>query len=166
MMPKNFIVLFSLFFLISCANLVVAEKEKLPLFFAQNLQEVNRSVKIKTSEYRAFLAKVELTSKGNGTIQLGNLLIRVYDQHDDGVLYKDKELDIYLQDLTRDGNRELILTGILTITDEEDSNHFAYLPFTEIISLDCKNEKFKVLFSQPDYSSVIFDDNEIRVKCS
>lgn len=165
-MLKKILIFSPLILLVCCASQGVAEKEKLPQFFGQNIQENIKSVEIKISNSRVFSAKSEITTKGNGTIQLGNLLIRVYDTHDDGIVYKNNELEVYLQDLTGDGNRELILTGVLAFSDDDDSIPIIYLPITEIISLDCQKQKFEILFNQSNYSSVIFDDSEIRVKCS
>jgi hypothetical protein len=59
-----------------------------------------------------------LTTKGNGTIKAANVLVRVYDNHDDGSLYEPRLLEVTA---FADGEGEgLDLRGVRVLTDEDD----------------------------------------------
>ena len=64
-------------------------------------------------------ASIEVTAKGNGALRLGNLNLKVFDSHDDGVVYENELLTIDIADLDGDGARELIVSGIVVFTEDE-----------------------------------------------
>jgi hypothetical protein len=65
-------------------------------------------------------AYYSVTSKGNGSIQIGDTHIRIYDLHDDGHLFEGGLLNEKLVDLDGDGIPELIFSGMDDETDKQD----------------------------------------------
>lgn len=61
-----------------------------------------------------------ITSKGNGGFQLpGLFLVRIYDRHEDGSVFRQGLLHNDLIDLDDDGYLELVLWGTALISDPE-----------------------------------------------
>ena len=63
-------------------------------------------------------ARVEVTSKGNGTLTIANVKVRVFDDHDDGMVYLGGMLGTRFVDIDRDGYLDLLLSGIVEFTGE------------------------------------------------
>ena len=63
--------------------------------------------------------EIEVTSKGNGSMKIGNLYLKVYDTHDDGDFYEGHMLKIEFIDINKDGYKDIILTGIRCKTEEK-----------------------------------------------
>ncbi len=75
--------------------------------------------KILLAQGHELLYQVEVSSKGNGTLKIGGLSIRTYDNHDDGVLYEGGALQHQFIDIDEDGDLDLIVSGIATITTDK-----------------------------------------------
>lgn len=164
-MFKNLVFIVSLMYVLGCTNQVVGDEKKLPPIFSSDVQKEIMSINIPLSDSKVVSGIAELSSKGNGTLQLGNLLIRTYDQHDDGLVYKNRELAINLKDLTGNGNYEFILSGVLTFTGETESDLVIYQSLVEIITLNCQTRKFELLFNSGNYSSILSKDGSISTEC-
>lgn len=54
---------------------------------------------------------LETTTKGNGGLSIGNLVIRMLDNHDDGFVYEPECLEIRFVDLDADEVEELVVEG-------------------------------------------------------
>lgn len=70
------------------------------------------------------LRNFNITSKGNGALWLGNEMVRVYDDHDDGVLYMDDRwAEAQLEDVNGDGAADLtVYARELRTVDEQDED--------------------------------------------
>ncbi len=66
-------------------------------------------------------ATIEVSTKGNGSLRIGNLNLRAVDSHDDGSYYENEMLDIDFTDLDGDGKREMVISGIVCFTSEKGS---------------------------------------------
>ncbi|MFK5947351.1 MAG: hypothetical protein QM500_01110 [Methylococcales bacterium] len=97
-------------------------------------------------------AELQATSKGNGTLKIHNLYLRIFDQHDDGIIYENNLLNIDLKDLNGNGYNELIISGVLKHTGEKETDSASYSPFTQIFTYDCKIGLFTQLYKLGDYS--------------
>lgn len=64
-------------------------------------------------------ASLSLTSKGNGTIDVLGLRIRIYDAHEDWVTYQGGLLDFDNKDVNSDGFQDLIFSGVANIFDDK-----------------------------------------------
>src|SRR5437899_5551648 len=64
------------------------------------------------------VATIEVTSKGNGSLRIANLDLKVFDDHDDGAYYENEMLNIDFSDIDGDGKRELLISGIVCFTDD------------------------------------------------
>lgn len=87
--------------------------------------------------------KVGITGPSNGTFSVANLIFRLYDTHEEGLVYKDKCLKAEFQDLNKDGFRDLQLSGTIQRIDEKEhkvSNEFTfdrtyiYVPATKMFA--------------------------------
>ena len=112
--------------------------------------QVNRSVAL--NKRFKFVSQLEGTSKGNGTLTIHNLNLRLYDQHDDGVVYEGGSLRFDLKDLTGNGINELIVTGILKYTGETETDPVSFDSFTQIFTFDCQSGLFISLYKTGDFS--------------
>ena len=65
-------------------------------------------------------AKLEVTAKGNGILEVGNLKLKVYDGHDDGAYYDNDLLNVEFVDVTRDGYKDLVVSGDVLYTGDDD----------------------------------------------
>ena len=65
------------------------------------------------------VAKIEVSAKGNGSLRMANLDLKIFDDHDDGIYYENEMLYIDFSDIDGDGNRELLISGIVCFTDEK-----------------------------------------------
>src|SRR5713226_3522996 len=49
------------------------------------------------------LAKIEVSAKGNGSLRIANLDLKVFDGHNDGIYYEHEMLNIDFSDIDGDG---------------------------------------------------------------
>lgn len=99
-----------------------------------------------------FPVVLEGTSKGNGTLKIHNLYLRVFDQHDDSVVYENSRLNIHLQDINGDMIKELILYGIVKYTGDSESDPARYETIIRMYSFSCKTGLFNILYQAGDFS--------------
>lgn len=59
----------------------------------------------------ARIAHLSISPKANGLLRVLNLSIKVYDCHDDAVVFHDCRLDVVLSDVTSDGCLDLVIAG-------------------------------------------------------
>ncbi len=109
------------------------------------------------NENHQFKARLEGTTKGNGTILIHNLLIRIFDQHDDGIIYKNGTLSLTTKDVTGNNIKEIILNGIVVYTGEKEADPVEYEALTYIYSLNCKTGVFETIYHYGNYSPVLSD---------
>jgi len=107
----------------------------------------------------------EATSKGNGTINIQGLLLKVFDQHDDGTIFKDDFLRLKTQDLNGDGILELIFSGTLVHTGEKESDPATLEPIKAIYTLDCNSGFIKIFESVPNHFIEIFNKQSSAFEC-
>ena len=110
-------------------------------------------------------AGASMTEKGNGTLQLGNLQLRIYDRHDDGAVYEHGLLHLDLTDLDGDGINEVVLFGVLKLTGEEQGDPVSYENITHIYSLDCDSGLFFSLYSNSESYLELYNDKTVKTKC-
>jgi len=65
-------------------------------------------------------AVIEVTSKGNGILKIGDLRLRVYDDHDDGAYYLGSLLHIEFADVNGDDYRDMVISGIVSHGGEKE----------------------------------------------
>jgi len=107
----------------------------------------------------------DATKKGNGTITINNLTLRVFDQHDDGTVYQNDFLQLETKDLNSDGISELIFTGILKHTGDKETDPAYIEPVTAIYSLECKTGHLVKLHQSTGYSITLSNKQKKRIVC-
>ncbi len=63
-------------------------------------------------------ATSDITSKGNGTLNILNQSLFIYDAHDEGDVYEHGRLNVAFTDLDDDGYRDMVITGVVLYTYE------------------------------------------------
>lgn len=107
----------------------------------------------------------DATSKGNGTINLNGLLVRVFDQHDDGIVYENNFLEMETKDLNNDNIKEIIFTGIIKHTGEKESDPVSYEPIVNIYQLNCSTGIFDLFYNSNSYLIELSDAQKTPIKC-
>lgn len=94
-------------------------------------------------------ASMSVTNKGNGSLRIGNLSVRVYDSHNDGFAYKNNMLLVEFTDVNGDGYLDLVVTGIYLVMSETlDDMIIEQHPVCLIALLDPKTGKFTVGYTR------------------
>ena len=94
-------------------------------------------------------AAIEVTAKGNGSLRIGNLNLKVFDSHDDGSYYENGLLNIDFADIDGDGKRELLISGIVCFTDEKGGKVLRREAVVFIYALQ-PNRTFKQIYRNTD----------------
>lgn len=97
-----------------------------------------------------FLARVEVTAKGNGFLRLANLNLKVFDDHNDGVYYEDEMLNIDFVDIDGNGKRDIVISGIVCFTDEKGDRVVRREAVVFIYALQA-NKTFKEVYHNTDF---------------
>jgi hypothetical protein len=87
--------------------------------------EVERKIHVKVGKEEALTGNLSLTSKGNGTLRIANLLLRTFDEHDDGTVYKDSCLSVRFKDPNKEGYPIFEVSGIALMTDDKSDKPLA-----------------------------------------
>jgi hypothetical protein len=75
---------------------------------------------------------IEVTVRRNGTLKVANLELRVLDEYDDGQLYEGGLLHVEFIDVTGDGLKDLVVTGIYVHTGEKEGDPATREPITSL----------------------------------
>lgn len=94
-------------------------------------------------------ATIEVTAKGNGSLRIGNLNLKIFDSHNDGSYYDNEMLKIEFADLDGDGKRELVISGIVCFTDEKGDKVLRREAVVFIYALQ-PNRTFKQVYRNTD----------------
>lgn len=86
------------------------------LFHEMRAGGEKRSLSIDIGHGVVLNANVELTTKGNGGLSIANLDLRTYDTHDDGLIYKNRMLDVDIVDLSGSGYMDIVVSGVAVHT--------------------------------------------------
>jgi hypothetical protein len=89
---------------------------------------------------------VTVTVRRNGTFKVANLSLRVWDEHDDGQVYEDGLLHVEFVDVTGDGFRDLVITGIVRHTGEKERDPVTREPVTSIYVYEPAKREFRRTF--------------------
>lgn len=149
--PRLPLIIVSLILITSCASATeVQVQERLSSFYRFQGEAsdsgIVQSVPLQIGKNLTLDAAIEKTAKGNGTVQIGNLLLRIYDVHDDGLVYENELLDLGLADLDGDSIKEVIISGVLKLTGEEAGDPVSYTSVTQIYSLSCTSGLFQSIY--------------------
>lgn len=88
--------------------------------------------------------RFEVTNKGNGALEIGNLLLRIYDVHDDGNLYDPPLLRIACIERPDGKCFGLHLTGMQVFTDEVTGKETGRQPIDEQFVYDPNQCKWMI----------------------
>jgi len=83
--------------------------------------------------------RIETTGQGNGTLTVGNLILRLKDKHDDGLVYAGSgvlRLDIVPLG-PRGGPSALVISGIAIHTGEKENDPGAPESIVYVYQVDC-----------------------------
>ena len=150
----------------SCSDTSVDYSEALKQKIQSSLKNnTTISFQLNLSDTLTVPVSINTTSKGNGTINLNGLLLRVFDQHDDGIVYKNGYLDLKTKDMNADGISELIISGYLKHTGEKETDPVSFESITNTFSLNCETGYFEKAQSNTDYSIELMDSQKTPIQC-
>jgi len=101
-----------------------------PITFAKDIVSQHKNMKegeelvtsINLGKGLKIEAVLDKTVRGNGTLLIGNTLLRIRDLFsDDLVTYHNEYLDVSCKDINADGINELIVSGIIKLSNRESS---------------------------------------------
>jgi hypothetical protein len=104
-------------------------------------------------------ATFSVTSKGNGSLQWKGGLLRVYDDHDDGVVYYPRLLKNELRDTNGDGYKDIVVSGAVTLMGDEPSQHLQSISVRTVLTYDPHTMNF-LLFEGSPYVYVSVQSNQ------
>lgn len=132
----------------------------------ENDSGVTQLVPIPLGSHLTVEVAIEKTAKGNGTVQIGKLLLRIYDVHSDGLVYENELLDVGLADLDGDSIKELIISGILKLTGEEAGDPVSYRSVTQIYALNSTSGLFQAVYpTSPNVNLELNDSLKSETRC-
>lgn len=111
----------------------------------------SKATQIRLSDNLILPAEVAVSPKGNGSLVVSNLELMVYDNHDNGMIYGKEGVSITLTDLDSDGVKEIVISGVLVFTGEEESDPKNYSHFVRGYKYNTSTNKFKELLAVGDY---------------
>ncbi|MBI3771138.1 MAG: hypothetical protein HY272_00320 [Gammaproteobacteria bacterium] len=149
----------SIIFASLCPIFVLAEPHYLSLTKQDTkaqFQEIN--INNETASYVVDIGKntridtvLEITPKGNGTIGIANLVLHVWDTHDNGLVYKGKCLDVDGVDVNGDGWHDIIVSGTAIHTGEKEWDNKEYESIVFIYLYDGKQGQFKEIYKKSSF---------------
>ena len=89
---------------------------------------------------------IEVTVRRNGTLKVANLELRVLDEYDDGQVYEGGLLHVEFVDVTGDGFKDLVVTGIYVHTGEKEGDPVTREPVTSVYVFVPDKGKFRCAF--------------------
>lgn len=75
---------------------------------------------------------IQVTARRNGTLKAANLSLRVLDEYNDGEVYEGGLLHVEFVDVTGDGFKDLIVTGIYVHTGDKENDPVTREPITSV----------------------------------
>jgi len=120
---------------------------------------------VELNKHLRFKVALEGTSKGNGTLKIHNLKLRLFDQHDDGIVYQGGSLKLDLKDINDNRRKELIITGTIKYTGDDDADPATYESFTQIYTFDCNDGIFISLYKNSEFSIELPTEKTKALKC-
>ena len=109
---------------------------------------VTRSMEIASGSFQPM--KFEITTKGNGSISLPGLNIRIYDNHDDGLVFESKLLKCEWKDIDEDGFLDLAVSGTAIRTGDKDGAKPTKIKINGVFRWNPKNRQFEVTRCSPE----------------
>ncbi len=92
----------------------------------------------------------EITAKGNGVVELPGVGVRVYDCHDDGLVFRDSLLRCEWRDFDRDGALDFVVTGVGVRTHEKTGAEQSSLPLRGVFRYVRERARFEVVSCSAD----------------
>jgi hypothetical protein len=88
-------------------------------------------------------AAIEVTPRRNGTLAIANLSLRVLDEYNDPLMYERGMLHVKFIDLSGDGYKDLLITGIAVRTGEKSAAPTSREVITNIYIFNPVTRQFK-----------------------
>ena len=102
---------------------------------------------IQVGPKQSFPATIDITPKGNGWLNIANLRLRIFKEHNDGQVFDPPLLHVEFVDITNDGYKDLVIFGIIRYTGEKETDPQTTEPVAAIYIFDPKAGRFALRFS-------------------
>ena len=107
-----------------------------------------RTIEISAGDFQSIA--FEITTKGNGFISLPGLNIRIYDSHDDGLVFENNLLKCEWKDADDDGFLDLVVSGSSIRTGDDDGGKPTKVMIGGVFRWNPKNRRFEVNRCSPE----------------
>jgi len=145
--------LFGLIFVFFIENEVLAEALPSSIFDRLGKKLENGGIpsaftayKVKIGAKKFLTLKIELTSKGNGVVRIGNLDVFLYKDNLDEFYYEGSLLKTEFIDLHGTGYKDVVISGTELKTDEKTDKIVKRKSVCCILAFDPKTNTFKVAY--------------------
>ena len=139
----------------SAANKIEVLAFEVDKLNSEKITEVKLSEDIKLSSHFV------ISPKGNGSLSISNLRLKIFDNHDNGMIYGEDDASITLVDLDGDKIKELLVSGVLIHTGENETSPSIYSYFVRGYRYEKSTGEFlnilKIGNYQPDINSVEYE---------
>lgn len=109
----------------------------------------------------------DVTRRGNGTVSIPSLTLKLFDQHDDGLVYRDGVLRLDAVQMYRDAPLSLIVSGIVRRTGEKENGPVTDEAITFVYYLDCKEGRFERAFGTSSWEIIELKPvNTDKISCN
>ncbi len=98
----------------------------------------------------SIVAKFDITTKGNGGLEIPGLGIRVYDAHNDGITYRNRLLTCEWRDENQDGLLDLVVKGVAQFYGEKGERVELERPIQGYFRYEPKEHRFVVAHCSPE----------------
>ena len=102
----------------------------------------NLKLNIQVSASVIVTGSFSITSKGNGGLVVPGAGIRLYDSHDDGLIFDGGLLNNELVDIDGDGFKDIVLWGTSILYDDKGDKEIGRRPVLCIFRFNPKIKKF------------------------
>jgi len=94
----------------------------------------------------------EITSKGNGAVCFPGLCVRVYDSHDDGLVFCDRLLRCEWLDDDGDGLLDFVASGIAVRTNQKTGAEQGSMAVRGVFRYNANQRRFEPVICSPEIS--------------
>jgi len=124
-------------------------------------QDSQQDYLITLSPRLRFNTRMEGTSKGNATLSIANLVLRVADQHEDLYTFNNTTLSVN----TYPATNLLSFSGIIEVWDEDEEKINQRLPLLLLLQYNCDKRQFDILIDRTENNVILNQRQDLGPSC-
>lgn len=96
------------------------------------------------------IMEFNVTTKGNGVISVPGMNVRIYDAHDDGLVFENYLLKCEWKDTDADGFLDLVVSGTAILTGDQGDAKPTKIEINGVFRWDDEDRRFEVVRCSPE----------------